>query len=463
MIMENILRLKQFVRKHPLVISVIVLTNLLVLVNAVLHHPKIGYDVTENITYMQILPTRLPTPEDTSQFFGAPLPYILPSLVDKVCGIFPIHVNTCRSVDGKIAQILNVFLSIGIAFILWKIAELLRPGSETFKLSLFAVLGILTVYYRTFSQARGEPYVAFFLCLGLLFLLRMLKNRNIISWKDGVRLGLVFGLLILSRQWSFLIFPAVGLLALILLWKEPAAGWRFTQAIVISWLTAGVIGGWFYLHLLASHGTITAFNREPTGFSFSNQPRTFYLTSGLKHGLIFKQPSRPTFDNRFVPIFYSDTWGDYWCFFTCIRNDLLHWTANQDDITPYMGRVNLLSLFPTALLFGGMVTGGFFLFKTLKRKPIESETLFLGFLFLGVLSSLSGFLWFVISYPIIPTGVTIKATYMIQIFMILPILTAFFLEKVYLWKPALYWASLTVLLLVFLHNLPALVTRFVFF
>jgi hypothetical protein len=226
---------------------------------------------------------------------------------------------------------------------------------------------------------------------------------------------------------------------------------------------AAVIGGWFYLHLFASFGSITAFNLEGTGFSFRNQPRSFYLTSGLKNALLFKQPSRPTFDNRFLPIFYSDTWGDYWCFFSCIRDDLLHWTANQDDISPYLGRVNLLSLFPTGLLFGGLITGGLSLWKTLRNKRIENEQLFLGFLFLAVLSSIAGFLWFVISYPLFPTGVTIKATYMIQIFMIMPILTAFTLEKIHSWKPPLYWASLAALLLIFFHNLPALVTRFVFF
>jgi hypothetical protein len=455
--------LKRFFRKHPAVLSIIAVTNLIVLINAVLHHPKIGYDVTENITYMQILPTRLPSPEDTSQFFGAPLPFFLPSLVDKVCGIFDIEVNTCRSIDGKTAQMINVFLSIGLSVILWKISELLRPGSETFKISLFAVLGVLTVYYRTFSQARGEPYVAFFICLASLFILQMMKKPGGATLKDGLWLGVVFGLLILSRQWGFLILPAAGLLVLILLYKEPVAGGRFTKAIAISGITAAVVGGWFYLHLLINFGTITAFNRETTGFSFQNQPLTFYRTSGLKHGLIFKEPTRPTFDNRFFPIFYSDTWGDYWCFFSCIRNDLLHWSSNQEAMNPYLGRVIFVSLFPTAILMAGMALGGLSLVQTLRKKRVETEAIFQAFLFLGVLTSLVGFLWFVISYPIIPTGVTIKTTYMIQIFMLLPILAAFFLEKIYLWKPLLYWLNLAVLLLVFLHNLPALFTRFVFF
>jgi hypothetical protein len=453
----------RFIRKHPVVILITVVVNLIVLVNAVLHHPKIGYDVSENIYYMEVLPTRLPGPEDSSQFFAAPLPYFLPSLVDKACHFVGIPINTCHYIDAKSAQIINVFLSIGIFILLWKIAELLRPGNEPFKISLFAVLGVLTVYYRTFSQARGEPYVAFFICLSVLITLQMLKKPHGPGWRDGLQLGIVFGLLVLSRQWGFLIFPAVVILVLILLVKKPAEGWRFGKIVALSGVTAALIGGWFYLHLLFSYGTITAFNRETTGFSFRNQPRTFYTTSGLKHGLIFQQPSRPTFDNRFFPIFYSDTWGDYWCFFTCIRNDLLHWKANQNEITPYLGRVNLVSVFPSFLLLGGLAVGGTSLLRALIKKTNLIDHLFAGFLFMGVISSLAGFLWFTISYPIIPTGVTIKATYMMQIFILLPILAAFFLEKIYMWRPALYWASLAGLLLVFLHNLPAMVTRFIIF
>lgn len=460
------LRLSSFLRAHWSSVLVAVMLNAVILTNAILHHPKIGYDVTEHITYMQIMPFRLPTPADTPEFFSAPLPYLLPSLFDKVC--VAAGWENCRGLDGKFAQVLNFFLSIAITILLWKIAERLNPGSESMKVSMLALLGILTVYYKTFSQARGEPYVAFFVVLALYLILGVLQRLERITWKDGLGLGLVLGLLVLSRQWGFMLFPALGVLLALVLLKNWRLRGRITRFALVSLVTAFLVGGWFYLHLYFSYGTFTAFNLESKGgFSFSNQEPTFYRNLYLEDGALFKEPVRPNFGNTLFPIFYSETWGDYWGYLTFIYQDnpSVNAFANQAEIAPYLGRVNLVSLFPTLILLLGAIYGAWRFARAWFERDFSPESGVYAFVFSAIVFSWMGYLWFLVSYPsvhlvsmqVIPTN---KATYMIQIFMLLPVLGAGLLERIKTFKPLLYWLVLAGLGLVFIHNMPALITRF---
>ena len=461
--MKMIIRFKQFLRQYwaPLIIAVVI--NSIVLVNTILHHPKIGYDVTSHLTNIQIYPIRFPTPQDSSEFFSAPLSYLLPSLYDKICVYYlPAKANVqvaCRGADGRVAQVINLLLSIGITLIFWKIAERLKPGSVSLKVSILSMLGILTVYYRTFSQARGEPYIAFFISLVMLQILDMLLRPQDAGWKSNLKLGFSLGLLILSRQWGFFIFPALGLLALVILLKDKAAGWRFIRGLLISGVVAFVVGGWFYLHLYFTYGSFTTFNINSPGFSIFNQPPSFYFGTGLKNLLLFKTPVRPAFDRSWMPVFYSDIWGDYWCYFTCVINVTAPgMSLNREQISPYLGRVNLVSLFPSLLLLAGAGLGLFSLVRSFRRAKYDPLTVFAGFVFAVVVFSWLGYMVFLISFPGNP--LTNKATYLIQVFMALAVLGGMLLEKLKERKPLLFHLCILGLGLVFIHNLPAMFTHF---
>jgi hypothetical protein len=159
------------------------------------------------------------------------------------------------------------------------------------------------------------------------------------------------------------------------------------------------------------------------------------------------------------PTFYSDTWGDYWGYFTVIQQDFLSFKATGKEMIPYMGRVNLVSIYPSLILLAGFLGGGIALIKGLRSKEIHPEQLFLAFLFMTIGISWIGYLWFLISYTF-HDGVNNKATYMIQIFMALPILASMFMEKIRTINSTIYKLGMLVLLLVFIHNLPAMITRY---
>jgi hypothetical protein len=81
-------------------------------------------------------------------------------------------------------------------------------------------------------------------------------------------------------------------------------------------------------------------------------------------------------------------------------------------------------------------------------------------LLLFVLISFAGYGWFLIKYPDFNRGNTIKATYILQVFPVLAILIAQPMVTSAQRMKHFFPLSLTILGLVFLHNLPAMVTRY---
>ncbi|MEX1071363.1 MAG: hypothetical protein WEC37_01945 [Anaerolineales bacterium] len=451
-------------------LAVFLLINLITLINSVIHNPEMGYDAEEHLLYITILPTRLPLYSESKEFFSPPLPYLAPSLLHHFCSrifgdenIVEYRNLDCRKVAGKFSQFINVVLSLGSMLLILSIADVLRPNNRTFKLAAISLLGLLTVYYRTLAQVRGEPYVLFFMLLAIYLIAKILTNTKELTWKNGVLLGFILGLLVLSRQWGFLIFPAIFGLVVLVYRSDKSLGIQFAKMLALSTAVAALVGGWFYVHLYSEYGSFTAFNQTPTQFSLANEPASFYRNTGLADFLIFKDPVRPTFDNQFIPIFYSDTWGDYWGFLVFVR-DLSYLgvlgLGNEDQIAPYLGRVNFVSIVPSLALLGGAFVGAASVAKALihKKKP-DRATLLFGFLFLIVLVSFIGYLSFVISFPV-RQGDTIKSTYMLHLFVILLFLAADFIDRIETHFPGFLKIYGALLALVFLHNLPAMISRY---
>ncbi len=288
-------------------LSVFVLINGLVFANACLHDPTIGYDSQWYLRYIEALSKlHLVTPRDSAEFFSPPLPFTFPALLMTFTGVDILQA-------AKFAQFFNVFLSIGLTWYLIKACRLIEERSSL-ALGALVFLGILPVYYKTFAFVRGEPYVAFFSVVILYYIVLMVARRQFTA-VNAVVLGLSMGLCALSRQWGILLFPAVYLV-LFLAWirLRPHRA-SITKAILTSLMITVVLGGWFYVYLRYSQGSFTAFAREAaTKFSFGNQPLEFYV--GISRGSLFNNPVRPHFPNEFIPTFYSETWGDYWCYFS---------------------------------------------------------------------------------------------------------------------------------------------------
>jgi 4-amino-4-deoxy-L-arabinose transferase-like glycosyltransferase len=452
----------------PIVIILCLVINLIVLVNAILHYPKIGYDAVENLNYVQILPDRLPSRQDTYEFFSPPLPYFLPSRFDIICEKYVSDtfnnkndINsspTCRIYDGKFAQGLNLLLSIGTTILLLMIAGQIQPGNRFFKISALMMLALLTVYYKTFSQVRDEPYVVFFIALSI-FLINQLLRTTTFTFKLVLAIGITLGLLVLSRQWGFFIFPAIFLLVIWVFIQDRRIGWLRARQFFLITLLSALVGGWFYVHLYLLEGTFAAFDKKvyyPPPFS---EALAFFGQTDIRSSVLYRAPLRPVFDHQsFFAIMYSETWGDYWGYFTFVKPGVASdGQGNQASIGPYLGQVNLVSIFPSLLLLGSFVFGLIQIFRFRKSPTLETSALVF-IAFLG-LSTILGYLWFVYKY-FDQTDLVVKATYIIQFFIALLFLFAGFMEVIRKRSQLAYNLILFLMILVFIHNAPALITRY---
>ena len=454
-------------------VAVFILINGLVLANAYLHDPRIGYDNRSYFAYIEAL-TRgsLVTPQDSREFFSPPLPFAFPALLTALMSM-----DVARAV--KFAQFLNVLLSIGLTWYLLKACRLLGSRSSL-GLGALVFLGILPVYFKSFAFVRGEPLVAFFAVVIVYQVLLMVARRQFTPLHASI-LGVCLGLSVLSRQWGVLLFPPVLMLFGYCWIRLRPLRVSIAKVLGLSLVLATAVGGWFYFYLRSSQGSFTPFNRPPAAkFSFGNQPPEFYF--GLSPGLLFKAPVRANFPNQLIPILYSEIWGDYWGFFSVSSTDtrtsghingrgladILEtgsrptWLeTNYDSMGAYLGRVNLVSLLPSLLALTSFgVVAATTLGWRVKRRAIPNQRIMLGFLLLVITATLAGYMWFLIMYPSLGKGDTIKATYILHIFPLVGVIVGVVLQHVEERSRFLYRLLMGALCLVFLHNIATMVTHY---
>lgn len=449
---------------NTIVVALFVLINSVVAVNAVLHDPHVQYDADGHDGYVTTLARlSLPMRTDSSEFFSPPLPYLFPAALHAA------GIDLWSAL--KLAQLLNVGLSLGVTYLLLRLLHLLQPDDPSLRVHSLFFLGMVPVYYRTMSYVRGEPYVLFFTVVCVYLTLRILLGQGP-AQRQATALGIAGGCLALSRQWGALIVPALAIFVAI---ETLGHRHRFRQRLV-AFATAVVIALAlllpFYVSLYARFGTFLAFNQQaPPEFTLANQPPDFYRGLGLRH--LFTAPVRPNYANQFIPTLYSDMWGDYWYYFLVYGRDGTQFisgvrlldrldqgiTTNRDDIARYLGRVNLVALLPSAIVLASVLysAGRFLRWLRGGASPVD---MLAAVSLMIVVASCIGYFWFVVNFPALDTGDTIKATYMAHLIPFAAVSTALGVTALRQRARSLYRVVMVLLLAVSVYVAPAFVTRY---
>ncbi|OUX18478.1 MAG: hypothetical protein CBE17_01890 [Gammaproteobacteria bacterium TMED257] len=424
----------------------------------ILHYDSIeGYDAEAHYNYIdhfsRYLPyeINLPDRDNSREFFNPPLGYLVPSVAQVICRNI-INSKTlledCRPIYGTLAQITQLILYMLTIFINIKILNLFFDNKKEIKFEYLILASLMAINYKTIIQIRGEPYILLFLSCLLYIFLRAEKRAFEVNNLSVVGFGLCIGLLALSRQWAFLLFPAFFIL---IFFVNAIQRLAYIKFIFKSFFLGFLISSWYYFSLLFRFGSFTAFNKEPIGFSFSNQPINFYIPNLSDIYLLFTKPIRPNFSNQFVSILYSDFWGDYWGYFSFTSRKLEE-GRNQLLIGDYLARVNIVSLLVTLFLI-------YCFFNFRKQYP---KMIFTRYINLSIIISFIGYLWFLISYPDLPTGDTNKATYMVQIFNLLLIPASIKLVNLRESRNIMYNPIVYYLIFTFFHNFSSYLSHFPF-
>lgn len=427
-----------------------ILCLLFILIYNILHFdPILGYDAEAHYSYVdafsRYLPDsfHLPTVDESREFFNPPLPYIIPSSIQVICRNILISQNLledCKPIYGKLTQIFQNILFLGSIFINLLTLRLFHE-KKAFNLSFLILTMMLTVNYRTMSMIKGEVYILFFLSILIYLLSKLEKNNFNYENKDILKFGITIGLLALTRQWVFLIFPAFFIVYFKI--KENKKNYLYFSSL--SLIVGFIISSWFYFYNLFKYGSLTAFNTEINKTLNLERITEFVSVNGIGN-YIFSNPIRPYFENKFLPIFYSDVWGDYWGYFT-FTSRFLDIGRNQLNIGGYLGRVNLLSLITVLIIF-------YFYFKTINNS--NSQTLV--FINYSIILSFIGYFIWVLLYQTGSQGDTIKATYMTQAINLIVFISAISIEKIT--KQRTYISIIFILTLIFVHNFQSYLSHF---
>ena len=143
------------------------------------------------------------------------------------------------------------------------------------------------------------------------------------------------------------------------------------------------------------------------------------------------------------------------------RDPVPDWfVSNYHTIGAYLGRANLVALFPSLLILAAMVAAAA---GTLRKGRDDLFTVrpaeLYSFLLLLIGCSIAGYFWFLIMYPNHGKGDTIKATYMLQIFPFISIVVGILLERTKRRTQRLYWVILAGLSVVFVLNSYGVLTQ----
>ncbi len=247
----------------------------------------------------------------------------------------------------------------------------------------------------------------------------------------------------MSRQWGAFILIGIALWWLILVFKRREVSWRLLIPGLAASLIALTLGGWFYLAQFSNTGTILAFNRPA---DTAPKPITFF--TGLGGHNLFAYPFSPGYDGQAIPIFYTEIWGDYFGYFHLQRPPIA--SPVPASVLSYMGRVNAVSLLPTFILLIGLAFGGYSIFRSLRASPSD-EGLSYSLFTLCTVVSIIGFIWFLVRYPSSDAD-TAKATYLLQIFPCLCLLTAAWLTTLRRRWTIGFKGMVILLVLVAVHN-----------
>jgi hypothetical protein len=354
-------------------------------------YPSIGgFDAAEHIEYARALVGRGELPAGGASY--------TPPLFYAIAGT-AIEVGELLGLDEpeRVAQILNAALTVGTAMLLLALARLLFPARPLVRWAALAFFICCPVVLKTAAMFHPQPLVVFLSTLALVLTARMIVLRRYGLW-DWVTLGPVLGATQLVRSVGIWTVGVVVLTLAVTAVVQPAERRRIRNALAACAAGALVLALPWYVYLeLTTPNAV--FGRGGTVVPLSERwPGAFYISPGLPE--VITKPNRAALPPRFLPILYTDTWGDYF--------GIWSWSPPRPELTAAVNRrlivQSVVGLPLTALALAGWLA----LCGLGLARPREAPARLL--VMLLPLVALAGVLYYAIRSPS-TDGDTVKAMF----------------------------------------------------
>jgi len=356
-------------------------------------YPSIGgYDAQEYITYARDLVDhgRLP-PNGVGAYYTPPGYMAVAGLAGNLGRALDMH-------DPEhLGQLVNAIAVVVTAVLVLLLGRTLWPSRPVLWLAAVGFFAFFPVVAKAGAMFHPEA-LGMAITAGALVVLALMVKRRTYSWRLSVPLGVLLGAGQLVRAWSLWLVVVAAIVLVAVALTERDVRRPALVALVVSLGLAVVVPSPWYVHQATRYSNPVFDRPQENRFVLARRPVEFYVDA--RYPAIVFHPWQGQFNRRFIPVMYTETWGDYF--------GIWAWGPGRSDRTDAIDttlvRQSVLGLLPTALALVGLIA----LLGMAVTHPRED----VGRLVVALppLAAVASVLYLAVAYPT-SDGDTIKGTY----------------------------------------------------
>ena len=274
-----------------------------------------GFDAAQHISYARGLADSGALPAEGA-YYTPPGFYVVAAAA--------IEVGKALQLDEpeRAVQFVNAALGVGTALLLVALTRLLFPGRPVVRWAALGFFVCCPIVLRTVAMFHPQPLALLLSTLALTLTARMIVQSRYGLW-TWLSLAATLGALQLVRSVGLWTVGVVLLTLVIAAAAKPSQRRAIRNGLATCATAALLLALPWYIHLQLTTGS-PVLGRSFTPIPLSERwPAAFYLSPSLPS--VITEPYRGALPARFLPILYTDTWGDYF--------GIWSWGAPRPELT----------------------------------------------------------------------------------------------------------------------------------
>jgi 4-amino-4-deoxy-L-arabinose transferase-like glycosyltransferase len=361
-------------------------------VSNALSYPTLGgYDAEDYVAYARDLIERGELPDAVGAYYTPPGYMALAGAATKL--------GTWLGVDDPehLGQLLNAIFVVSAGVLVYLLARILWPARPVLWFAAVGFFAFFPTVLKTGAMFHPEPLSMLITAAALVVLARMVRTRRY-TWRLAVPLGILLGAGQLVRAWSLWMVAVAAAVLLVVAITDRSLRRKALASLALAAVLAVVVPSPWYAFQATRYSNPVFDQPQPSEFLLARRPLAFYVDARFPD--VVTRPWRDRFNDRFLPIFYTEAWGDYFGFWSwgTTRGD------RTDAIDSELARQSAIGLLPTGLALAGVLA----LLALVIVRPREDPGRLV--VALPPVAATTAVLYFAVAYPT-SDGDTIKATY----------------------------------------------------
>ena len=416
--------------------TILALLGVVAVRNALTYPTLGGYDAEDYLAYARGLIDRGEFPDGVGAY------YTPPGFLAIAGAATELGSRLGLDEPERLAQLCNALVVVTSGILVYALARVMWPGRPLTWVAAVGFFAFFPAVVKSGAMFHPEPLSMLLAVAALFVLARMIRTRRY-GWQPAGLLGVLLGAGQLVRAWSLTTAVVAIVVLLVVALTDRSVRRMVLKALAVVVAVAVLVPSPWYVHQATRYSNPVFDQPQPAESLLRRRPIAVYVDARFPE--IVTRPWRDTFNDRFIPVFYTEAWGDYFGFWS--------WGTTRGDRTDArdaeLTRQSLIGLLPTLLASAGV----FALLALGLARPREDPGRLV--LALPPLAATSAVLYFAVAYPT-NDGDTIKATYALAAVPALAVCFGFAFDRLARWR-ALGVALGVVFVVSALASLPFLV------